>query len=185
MRPFSSVDEIVDLYAARGSLSYGEDVTQMEHALQCAALAEESGAGRSLVVAALLHDIGHLLAYANETSGFVADDRHEATGAAALAGLFDTAVRAPIAMHVAAKRWLCFTEPHYIESLTDASMQSLALQGGPFDAIQAAAFERAAGWRDAVALRRFDDMGKRDEAPNRGFGDYLPMMRGLIAGQAR
>jgi phosphonate degradation associated HDIG domain protein len=179
--PLASIDDIADLYAARGHLRYGEDVTQMEHALQCAALAEEGGATPALIVAALLHDVGHLLAYADEAGDFTADDRHEAAGASALSGLFDEAVRAPIALHVAAKRWLCRAEPAYQRGLSAASRHSLALQGGPFDAEQAAAFERAPCWRDAVVLRRFDDIGKRDEATRRLFSDYLPIMRALLS----
>ncbi len=179
MKPLTSLDEIVDLYAARGGLNYGEDVTQLEHALQCAALAEESGATPSLVIAALLHDVGHLLAYADDTGTFTTDDRHEAAGAVALSRLFGNDVRAPIAMHVAAKRWLCFAEPVYFAGLSAASVHSLALQGGPFDAIQAATFEGRTGWQDAVALRRFDDMGKRDEAARCAFAAFVPMMQEL------
>jgi phosphonate degradation associated HDIG domain protein len=176
----SSLEDIERLYAARGGLSYGEGVTQMEHALQCAALAQAAGAAPSLVVAALLHDIGHLF---EEEAGVVAaevDYRHQVSGAEALAGLFGEAVRGPIALHVAAKRYLCFTEPSYFDALSPASRASLELQGGPFDAAQAAAFERLAWWREAVALRRFDDEGKRQDAPARSFDDFRPLMRDLV-----
>ena len=80
---------------------------------------------------------------------------------------------------MAAKRYLCFSEPGYFEALSAASKASLRLQGGPFDAGQAAAFERGPHWRDAVLLRRFDDTGKREDASGRRFADFAPLMRGL------
>jgi phosphonate degradation associated HDIG domain protein len=172
-----SLDEIERLYAARGGLTYGEDVTQMEHALQCAALAETSGAAPGLIAAALLHDIGHLLM--EEPAAATTDDRHEIVGAQALKGAFDLSVRAPIALHVSAKRYLCFTEPGYFDALSAASKASLALQGGSFDAEQAVAFERQAFWRDAIALRRFDEGGKAEDAAHRSIADYRPLLQTL------
>jgi [1-hydroxy-2-(trimethylamino)ethyl]phosphonate dioxygenase len=180
MARLSSLDGIERLYAERGGLAYGEDVTQMEHALQCASLAEASGAPASLVIAALLHDIGHLFADEGEVAAFRFDHRHEVSGAAALAGLFGEDVLGPIALHVEAKRHLCFTEPGYHDALSPASRASLELQGGPFGSAQAAAFERRPHWRAAVALRRFDDTGKKDGASGRRFADFAPLMRGLL-----
>lgn len=175
-----SLDDVTDLYRARGQRRYGEDVTQIEHALQCASLAEAAGAAPAGIVAALLHDIGHLLNHADEVTEFAVDGGHEVAGAAALAALFDATVCAPIAMHVAAKRYLCFADPSYLLGLSAASRQSLVLQGGAFDAAQAIAFERAPGWRDAVALRRVDDIGKVSRSAPRRFADYLPMMHRLL-----
>jgi phosphonate degradation associated HDIG domain protein len=171
------LEDIARLYAGRGGSSYGEGVSQIEHALQCAGLAQEQGAASSLVVAALLHDIGHLL---EDEEGLAQDHRHEATGAAALAGLFGEAVCQPIALHVAAKRWLCFQGADYFAALSAASQGSLALQGGPFDAAGAAAFERLPYWREAVALRRLDDAGKRAEPCGRAFTDFVPLMRAIL-----
>lgn len=111
MPRLASLEDIERLYAAHGGLSYGEDVTQLEHALQCAALAEASGAADSLVAAALLHDIGHLFEAEAAGPDLGSDARHEIIGARALKGLFGPAVRAPIALHVAAKRYLCFKTP--------------------------------------------------------------------------
>ena len=177
MTLFLSLEEIERLYATRGGLTYGEDVTQAEHALQCAALAEASGAAGNLIAAALLHDIGHLLM--EEPAQAIIDDRHEIVGAQALKGAFDLSVRAPIALHVAAKRYLCFSEAGYFDALSPASKVSLAVQGGPFDAGQAAAFERQAFWRDAIALRRFDEAGKAEDAAHRRFADYQPLLQRL------
>jgi phosphonate degradation associated HDIG domain protein len=174
----SSLEDIEQLYAARGGWRYGEGVTQLEHALQCAALAEEHGSPPGLVLAALLHDIGHF--FVDEAEAARHDDRHEVAGAQALERLFGEAVIGPIAQHVAAKRYLCFKEPSYFDALSAASKHTLQLQGGPFDAAQAAAFEHEPCWRDAVALRRFDDWGKREDAPVRTFVDYKSLMRSLL-----
>ena len=182
MVKLSSLEDVEGLYAARGGRRYGEGVTQIEHALQCATLAEAQGAAPALIVAALLHDIGHLF---EDEASIATDRRHEAAGAAALVGLFGPAVRAPIALHVAAKRYLCLSEPGYFQVLSEASRQSLALQGGPLSAAEAQAFEGQPYWRDAVALRRWDDTGKRQEACDRTFADFAPMIRGLLTGSRR
>lgn len=172
----SSLAEIERLYAARGAGHYGEGVTQLDHALQCAALAEQADAPPSLIVAALLHDVGHLLEEEDSAPFASADQRHEATGAAALGRLFGPAVRAPIALHVAAKRYLCGVDAGYRDRLSAASQASLLLQGGPLSTAGAIRFERRPHWRAAVALRRFDDSGKALEPSPRQFADYLPLM---------
>ena len=176
MARLSSLEEIERLYATRGELNYGEGLTQTEHAVQCAALAEAEGASPSLIVAALLHDVGHLFEAEDAVTGAKSDHRHEIAGAQALRSLFDHRVRGPIALHVPAKRYLCFSEPGYLEALSPASQASLRLQGGPFDAAEAAAFERLPHWREAVALRRYDDMGKRDDLVSRPFAAFIPVM---------
>ncbi len=181
MASLSSLEDLEALYAARGGFNYSEGVSQMEHALQCAALADADGAAPTLILAALLHDVGHLFEDEDPVALSTIDARHEVIGAQALKGLFGIAVRRPIALHVPAKRYLCFKEPGYFEALSPASMMSLALQGGPFDAVQAHAFERQPYWRDAVTLRRYDDLGKREEACGRSFADFLPLMRALAA----
>ena len=161
MARLSSLEEIELLYAARGDAGYGEGVTQTEHAVQCAGLAQADGAAPALVIAALLHDIGHLFDSEEDVVGADTDHRHEISGAQALKGLFDEAVRAPIALHVAAKRYLCLREAGYVDALSPASQRSLELQGGPFNAEEAAAFERRPYWREAVALRRLDDIDRK------------------------
>lgn len=183
MDRLSSLEEVERLYAARGQLSYGEGVSQLEHALQCAALAEAAGATPSLVVAALLHDIGHL--FESEADAATIDDRHEITGAQALKGLFGEAVRGPIALHVSAKRYLCFKEAGYFNTLSAASRASLELQGGRFKTAEADRFEQMPHWREAVALRRWDEMGKRQDPAGRAFADFAPLMRGLFLGNPR
>ncbi len=180
----AGLDDIEQLYFSRGGLHYGEGVTQIEHALQCAELAQAQGASESLIVAALLHDIGHLFEKEEDVADGKFDGRHEAAGAKVLAGLFPESVWRPVALHVTAKRYLCFMEPQYWVGLSEASKKSLELQGGPFTQEQARAFERASYWQEAVLLRRFDDMGKQDEISGRCFADFLPMMRKLRADAA-
>ena len=180
MLRLSSLEDLERLYAERGALHYGEGVTQLEHAVQCAALAEEDGAPPSLVAAALLHDIGHLFDDESAVTGAERDLRHEIAGAQALKGLFGQAVRAPIALHVAAKRYLCRREPAYFDALSPASQASLILQGGPFDPAEAEQFERQPFWLEAVALRRWDDIGKREDLAGRPFADFLPVLRNLL-----
>jgi phosphonate degradation associated HDIG domain protein len=179
MPPLDSLDALERLYAERGGDRYGEGVTQIEHALQCATLAEAGGAAPSLIAAALLHDVGHLLH--DQASALGAQDlHHEITGAQALRRLFGPAVRRPIALHVAAKRYLCFADGAYGAALSPASQASLALQGGPFDAAEAAAFERTPHWREGVALRLYDDAGKSEDAIGRGFGEFKPLLIRLL-----
>jgi phosphonate degradation associated HDIG domain protein len=175
MPRLASLAAIGRLYATRGDRRYDEGVSQNEHAVQCALLAEAAGAEPSLIAAALLHDIGHL--FEAEEDAARVDGRHELAGARALSRLFDEAVREPIALHVAAKRYLCFADAGYHRRLSAASRRSLELQGGAFDAGQAAAFETRPYWRDAIAVRRFDDLGKRGERAGRRFADFLPLLR--------
>ena len=155
-------DRIIELFEAKGGAAYfGEPVSQLEHALQAAHHAARDGAPDSLVVAALLHDIGHLL---HEMPEHVADlgidTRHEDLGHAWLARDFGPEVATPVRLHVDAKRYLCATEPEYLSLLSPASIESLQLQGGPFTAAEARAFAERAFAREAVRLRRWDDLAK-------------------------
>jgi len=168
MTAADGVDAVLVLLRARGHERYGERVTQLDHALQCASLAAGEGAAESLVAAALLHDYGHLIddrGHMAERDGL--DGEHEAVGAAALAAWFGPAVTQPVALHVAAKRYLCAAEPGYFEALSPASQLSLELQGGPFALDAAAAFIARPFAEDAVRLRRWDDWGKSIEPGRR------------------
>ena len=153
----SALAEIEALYARHGGESYGEGVTMLQHALQTAALALAEGADDSLVVAALLHDVGHFLQPTDDSYGY---HKHDRSGGAWLAKRFGPAVSEPVRLHVAAKRYLCAAEPGYLEQLSAASQQSLALQGGPFDAATAADFRAVPGAAAAIQLRRWDDRAK-------------------------
>ena len=168
MSAAEAVDQLLALYRARGHERYGERVTQLDHALQCASLAADEGAPESLIAAALLHDYGHLIddrGHMAERDGL--DGAHETVGAAALSAWFGPAVIRPVALHVAAKRYLCAAEPGYFDALSPASKLSLELQGGPFLPDDAAAFAALPYAEDAVRLRRWDDWGKAMEPERR------------------
>jgi gamma-butyrobetaine dioxygenase len=157
-----SIDEVLDLLEEHGAERYDEEIFQVAHAEQTAALARAAGASDAVVAAALLHDVGHLLEIAERQGARdrTTDQRHEARGSAWLAALFPPAVTAPIARHVRAKRYLCAVDPEYFAVLSPGSVASLERQGGPMDAREVAAFEADPGWEDAVALRRWDDQAK-------------------------
>jgi phosphonate degradation associated HDIG domain protein len=158
-----SLDDIALLFARHGASQYtGEPVTQLEHALQTAHLAEQSGADDALVTACLLHDLGHLLNDQGDTPSLRGiDDTHQYYALPFLRGLFPDAVLDAIKLHVDAKRYLCQANPGYYAKLSDDSKRSLALQGGVFGAEQAAAFVEQPGARDAVMLRQWDDLAKQ------------------------
>ncbi len=157
-----TLTDIERLFAERGDEQYtGEPVTQLEHALQSAARGEAEGASDALVTAALLHDLGHLLHDFGATPTLQGlDDVHQYRALPFLRGVFGEEVLGAIRLHVDAKRYLCATRPAYYDSLSDDSKRSLALQGGIFDAEQAAAFMAQPGAEGAVRLRIWDDLAK-------------------------
>lgn len=156
------VDDIRELFDRNGGSLYGgEEVTQLEHALQAAMLAEAEGADAPLIVAALLHDIGHLLHDLPEDApDDGVDDVHEVLAYNWLRGHFGPEVTEPVRLHVDAKRYLCAAEPGYRESLSAASLQSLELQGGVFSAEETRDFERRLFFEEGLRLRRWDDLAK-------------------------
>jgi [1-hydroxy-2-(trimethylamino)ethyl]phosphonate dioxygenase len=174
-----SVADIVALYDRFGGERYGEDVTQTDHACQCAALAQRDGAEDALVVAALLHDVGHLLhlsATGEDAHAADVDDDHEALGARALAALFGPEVTGPIALHVTAKRYRCAVDPTYLSRLSAASVASLRLQGGPLDGDAADQFARHPAAAAALRLREWDDTGKVAGLEVPDFADFVPRL---------
>jgi phosphonate degradation associated HDIG domain protein len=150
------------LFAERGAEEYhGEAVSQLEHALQTAAAGEREGAAPELIVAALLHDIGHLLQSHGESAAERGiDDRHESLGQRFLEKHFGPAVTEPVRLHVAAKRYLCAVESEYLALLSPASRRSLGLQGGLMSPNEVADFEREEYYQGACQLRRWDDIAK-------------------------
>ena len=159
----SFVDELFAWLEAVGATRYNEVVTQSEHALQCAQNARLDDACDEEIVAALLHDVGHLLMRGHRTqeSRPTRDLQHEQVGARWLSQFFPPQVSDPVRLHVPAKRWLCAVNGGYYETLSEASKHSLALQGGAMTADERAEFEKAMGWREAVSLRLRDDKAKR------------------------
>ena len=164
-----SLADIETLFFRHGARQYsGEPVTQLEHALQTAHLAEQSEAGDELVTACLLHDVGHLLNLQgrglDETPSLHGiDDTHQYFALPFLRGVFPDAVLDAVKLHVDAKRYLCRVNAGYHAKLSDDSKRSLELQGGVFDAVQAQAFLQLAGAPDAIRLRLWDDLAKQAE----------------------
>jgi phosphonate degradation associated HDIG domain protein len=178
--------EITALFEKRGAGSYfGERVSMLEHALQAAHFARTEEAPQALVVAALLHDIGHLLEdVPDDINDWHVDAKHEAVGSAWLARYFGPEVWEPVALHVAAKRYLCATDPAYFARLSPASVLTLGLQGGPMRPEEIAAFESRHFFREAVRVRQWDDQGKigRFRAP--GLEQYFGLIESVHASAA-
>lgn len=178
-----TLDDISALFDIQGGARYGgEAISQRQHALQCAHLAEQAGASAELVAAALLHDLGHLVApgdAAEPARAAAVDDLHQFLAVPFLRGVFSEAVLAPIRLHVDAKRYLCQADRHYGASLSAASRRSLALQGGPFSSAQAKAFIAQAFATDALALRRWDDRAKDPAARPPGWAHYRAILESV------
>lgn len=156
------VDDLIGLLEHMGGQGYiGEAVSQIEHALQTAVLADQLHDKDTLTAAALLHDIGHFLHdFDADCAEDGIDSAHERLGADFLARFFPPAVSEPVRLHVDAKRYLCTVEPGYFDSLSAASIRSLELQGGPLQGAALAAFEANPHAKDAIALRRCDEGAK-------------------------
>ncbi len=156
------IDLILKLFAERGAEEYmGEAVSMSQHMEQSAACAFADGARDSLVISALLHDIGHFVGeHPIEALEKGIDNAHEEVGARYLEPYFSASIIEPIRLHVAAKRYLCATDNDYLAHLSDASVNSLGVQGGPMSAAEVTAFEARPYHRGAVQLRLYDDDGK-------------------------
>jgi len=172
------VDEVLKLFRDRGDSQYGEEaVSQLDHALQTAALAADAGADSALISAALLHDIGHLLHdLPDDAPDHGIDDRHEITGGTWLERRFNDDVTEPVRLHVPAKRYLCAVDADYHDELSPPSVLSLKLQGGPMSEDEVAEFEKNPQFERAVRLRRWDDEAKIPDHPTPSlefFGKHL------------
>jgi [1-hydroxy-2-(trimethylamino)ethyl]phosphonate dioxygenase len=171
-------DEIAELFNRHGGGAYfGEAVTQLEHALQAAHFAAEDNAPDELVLAALLHDVGHLLqAVPDDIADWHTDARHEVEGGAWLAQRFARGISDPVRLHVPAKRYLCATDPGYVAMLSDASIVTLKLQGGPMSEAEVAKFQAEPFHAQAVQVRRCDDRGKMAGLKTRKLDDYRALL---------
>lgn len=182
--PSSLHDEIEDIHTQRATRRYGlEAINQLQHALQSAALAEAAGEPPALVLAALLHDVGHMIHKLGENpAGDGIDDRHEILGAKWLAKRLPDAVSEPVRLHVEAKRYLCAVEPGYMERLAPDSILSLKLQGGPMNEAEAEAFRARPFAEAAVRLRRFDEAAKDPEVKTPPVSHYLRHLAAVRVG---
>jgi phosphonate degradation associated HDIG domain protein len=175
-------DYVFAIFADRGTSHYDESVTQTQHAAQSAALADAENTSATLTIAALLHDIGHLVVNEHDgTDNFLRENhKHELVAATILSRWFPPAVTAPIALHVAAKRYLVATDPAYAAGLSRASVQSLRIQGGPMDAAEITKFRGLRHAEDACRLRRWDDAAKVANRPVPPLEHYRERFESLV-----
>jgi [1-hydroxy-2-(trimethylamino)ethyl]phosphonate dioxygenase len=174
-------DEIFALFRERGAEAYfGECVSITEHALQAAHFAQADGAPPALIVAALLHDVGHLIEDVPlDIADWTTDARHEEIGGRWLEKRFSVQVSEPVRLHVPAKRYLLATDPSYFAMLSSASVATLKLQGGPMSAIEVSRFENERFHEDAVSVRRWDDRGKVAGLKTPSLLDYRALIEAL------
>jgi len=182
LTPQSIVAFLADIFERRGGEEYlGEPVTMAEHMLQGAHFAEQRGEQEDLIVAALLHDIGH---FTSEFGMFSMDDTedklHEEAGAKILERFFPSLVTDCVRLHVAAKRYLCAARPEYFERLSEASIHSLKLQGGPMTPEEVTTFEANPNADAIIKLRYLDDEGKIAGLKTPSFAHFAPMVQRVV-----
>ena len=170
--------DLLEILRSRGHEQYGgEAVTQLEHALQCAMLAQENQASPELITACLFHDLGHLIHDLGENVAEKGvDDRHEYRAIPWLKPLFSEAVTEPIRLHVEAKRYLCVVDSDYFDSLSTNSQQSLRLQGGLFSHQEVAIFLSLPYAKEAIQLRRWDEAAKIPQKVTPFLEDFLAIL---------
>lgn len=176
------VSFLADIFENRGAEDYlGEQVTMAEHMLQGALLGEHEGATDELIAAALLHDIGHFTsefgAYSPQDTK---DKHHDAAGARVLEPFFPPTVTECVRLHVAAKRYLCTIDPDYAGKLSDASIHTLSLQGGPMSEDEVSDFQSNPYHNEAVRVRLWDDGGKIPGVKTKSFSDYKDMLQRIV-----
>lgn len=170
------------IFERRGSDEYlGEPVSMGEHMLQGATIAERSGQPDEVIVGALLHDIGHFTSeFGTFTMADTEDRHHEDAGARVLERFFPSVIVDCVRHHVAAKRYLCATRPEYVRRLSEASVHSLNLQGGPMTAEEVAEFKRNPNLDQIVAVRYLDDAGKRPDMETPDFWHFAPLVQRMV-----
>jgi phosphonate degradation associated HDIG domain protein len=180
--------ELFMLYECYGAEAYGEEVTQTEHMVQAAQLAEREGHDEEVVLAAFLHDIGHLhaSAVANPEAGAYGTTEHAQLGSDYLRrhGFSDRLVRL-VKNHVQAKRYLTFAQPGYYDKLSEASRHTLRLQGGPMDAAEAQIFEQDALFTLSLRMRHWDEAAKEAGRPVTDLSEYRERCRRYLLAQKR
>jgi len=181
------VEFLASIFERRGAEEYlGEPVTMGEHMLQGATIAEQNNQPDEIIVGALLHDIGH---FTSEFGTFTMDDtedrHHEDAGAEVLEQFFPTVVTDCCRYHVAAKRYLCATKPSYFDRLSEASIHSLNLQGGPMSAEEVAEFEKNPNLKEIIAVRYLDEAGKIADMKTPDFRHFAPRVQRLVDAHMR
>ncbi len=182
LSPQTIVAFLGDIFERRGGEEYlGEPVTMAQHMLQGATLAERANAPEVVIVAALLHDIGHFTSeFGTYHPDDVEDRHHEDAGAEVLAPFFPTLVTDCVRYHVAAKRYLCATKPEYFNRLSAASVHTLGLQGGPMNAAEVAEFQRNPNLDQIIQVRYLDEAGKHADMETPPFAHFAPMVQRVV-----
>ena len=181
----ATLHELFALYERYGAEAYGEEVTQTEHMVQSAQLAEREGYDDEVVLAAFLHDVGHLYASAvADKVGEYGATEHAQLGSDYLRqrGFSDRLTRL-IENHVRAKRYLTFAQPGYYDELSEASRQTLALQGGPMNAAEAQAFEQDELFALSLRMRHWDEAAKETGRPVTDLSEYQARCRRYLLAQ--
>lgn len=180
--PSDILAQIAQRLDINGQHRYGlSDINQIQHGLQAAWLAERAGDPPSLIAAALMHDIGHMLHNLGENPAEAGiDDRHEDVGHAFLVAHFGPEVSEPVRLHVAAKRYLCGKEADYFAKLSKDSVLSLSLQGGPMSAAEIVDFESLPHWQAAVRLRRYDEGAKVKGLETPALAHFMPYVAQVL-----
>lgn len=167
--PEQCVEEVFRIYEEHGADDYiGEPISQIEHAVQSAQLAEEQGYDDAVILAAFFHDIGHLCAKKDERNqmdgyGMI---KHEKLGANFLRVRgFSEKIAQLIENHVAAKRYLCFKNPDYYNLLSEASKKTLEFQGGLMSKSEATSFEKNELFELSLKMREWDEQAKEVGKP--------------------
>ncbi|CTQ61604.1 (R)-1-hydroxy-2-trimethylaminoethylphosphonate oxygenase [Roseibium album] len=173
---------IGDIFERCGDEEYlGEPVTMAEHMLQGATIAERNGLDEEIIVGALLHDIGHFTSEFGTFSMEDTEDRfHEEAGAQVLSSYFPSVIVDCVRHHVAAKRYLCATKPDYFKRLSEASVHSLNLQGGPMSPDEVADFEKNPNLKKIIQVRYLDEAGKQANMETPDFWHFAPMVQTLV-----
>ena len=185
--PVATADRVLNLLSTAGQAEYhGEPVSQLEHALQAAHIAGEDGGDEQEIIAALLHDIGHIWPVEGRhvTSAGVVE--HDEVGAQVLRELgFSDDVADIVSGHVAAKRYLVATDQDYAAKLSDVSVESLRLQGGPMSSEELQDFTRSPNWQSMVRVRTWDDRAKTPGAKVPDLETYRELITAHLSRQQR
>ena len=176
------VDFIGSIFEKRGDEEYlGEPVTMGQHMLQGATMAEKSRESDEIIIGTLLHDIGHFTSEFGTFSMEDTEDRyHEDAGAAVLEQFFPKIITDCCRHHVAAKRYLCATDPEYFQKLSTASIHSLNLQGGPMSEAEIKNFERNPNLKKILKVRLYDDAGKIPDMITPSFWHFAPLVQKMV-----
>ena len=171
------IEKIISNFKNNKSLYIGEKITIAEHMIQSAMMAEKSKSKDYLVCSSLLHDYGHfILDDPDELVKENKDGKHEDIGYEYLKKFFKKEIVEPIKHHVLAKRYLARNKKYYAR-LSEASIISLKLQGGLLNSKEAKLFEKESFFKEAIKLRKFDEVAKKTDIKIKDIIDYKDLLK--------